>query len=98
MTIKALSESSPVTIGLTAAMIAIAFYLGDAMGAHRAELQTVKDGQVLHSAAIAGLANTVNGHEVRIAGAERLLEQRHQNRQASLAPREHSIVVKELKL
>ncbi len=92
MTIKALSESSPVTIGLTAAMIAIAFYLGDAMGEHRAELQTVKDGQILHSDAIAGLANTVNGHEVRIAGAEHRLAHREDDRRALLAPREHSVL------
>lgn len=73
MTLQALSESSPVTIGLTGGLLLIAFYLGQLTGQVRTEQGAMKAEQVNHAAAIAGLNTVVHRHEVRIAAAEREL-------------------------
>lgn len=73
MTLSTISDSSPVTIGLTGGMLLIAFYVGQLTGQLRTGQSQMKEEQTNQSAAIAGLNNVVNRHEVRLAAAEREL-------------------------
>lgn len=76
MSLKQLSESTPVTIGLACGALVVAFWAGDKLGVMRADVDAVKANQASADVTIAQHDRQLTDHEARLTSQERLLQGR----------------------
>jgi hypothetical protein len=71
VTVKAISESSPVTMGAAAGIIVVAFWSGGQIERMKTHIEFVRQTQTEFGGAIAALNHITTDHEARLKSAER---------------------------